>query len=58
MHSNESCQSSIVSPDKRGRHVPGNKNILKAPTMPSVIFLTKYQNIPVIIHLVTGSIFT
>ena len=21
----KSCQSSIVSPDKRGRHVPGNK---------------------------------
>ena len=55
----KSCQSSIVSPDKRGRHVPGNKkNILKAPSMPSVIFLTKYQNIRVIIHLVTGSIFT
>ena len=53
----KSCQSSIVSSDKRGRHVPGNKNILKAPSMPSVIFLTKYQNIPVIIHLVTGSIF-
>ena len=57
----KSCQSSIVSPDKRGRHVPGNKKTysrVKAPSMPSVIFLTKYQNIPVIIHLVTGSIFT
>ena len=54
----KSCQSSIVSPDKKGRHVPGKKNIVKAPSMPSVIFLTKYQNIRVIIHLVTGSIFT
>ena len=31
---------------------------VKAPSMISVIFLTKYQNIPVIIHSVTWSIYT
>ena len=34
------------------------KNILMAPSMAPVNFLTKYQNIPVIIHLVTRFIFT
>ena len=55
----KSCEFSVVSPDKReGDMFLEIKNILKAPSMPSVIFLIKYQNVPVIIHLVTGSIFT
>ena len=54
----KSCEFSIVSPFKRRRHVPGNEKHTQSTMMSSVIFLTKDQNISVIIHLVTGSIFT